>query len=272
MPGGDRELFLLLTRGDFRIDSETEFFERERMNLSGKVAVVTGGGSGIGLGIAKALAADGCKVVIAGRNEDKLKQAAESFPENQPLVIACDISDRDASQSLIERTTAEVGSIDFLVNSAGINIAKRKMADLDPVDFDKVMAVNTTGFFNILHAVLPGMRERKDGLIFNVSSVAGKRALPLAGAAYAASKFATTALGTEIGAEEAGNGIRITNIYPGEVNTPLLDDRPVEVPEEVKAKMVHPQDIGALVVSIAQLPAHVVVPELIIKPLYQEYL
>ncbi|MDF1811805.1 MAG: SDR family NAD(P)-dependent oxidoreductase [Verrucomicrobiales bacterium] len=242
------------------------------MNLSGKIAVVTGGGSGIGLGIAKALAAEGCRVVIAGRNGKKLEHAAATFPDNPPLVIACDISDRAAARELIEKTTAGLGPVDFLINSAGINIAKRKMIDLDPEDFDKVMAVNTTGFFNILHAVLPGMRERKDGLIFNVSSIAGKRALPLAGPAYAASKFATTALGTEIGTEEAENGIRITNIYPGEANTPLLDDRPVEVPADVKAKMVHPEDIGAMVVAIAQLPPHVVVPELIIKPLYQEYL
>ena len=96
--------------------------------------------------------------------------------------------------------------------------------------------------------------------------------MPLAGAAYAASKFAATALGTEIGAEEAGNGIRITNVYPGEVNTPLLDDRPEPVPDEKKAQMVHPEDIGAMVVAIAQLPKHVVVPEIIVKPLYQEFL
>ena len=242
------------------------------MNLSGKVALVTGGGSGIGLGIAKALAGEKCRVVIAGRNEDKLKKAAESFPENEPLVMGCDISDRAAATSLVKNTVTELGPIDFLVNSAGINVAKRLMVDLDPDDFDRIMAVNTTGFFNVLHAVLPGMRERSGGLVFNVSSIAGKRALPLAGPAYAASKFATTALGTEVGAEEAENGIRITNIYPGEVNTPLLDDRPVEVPADVKAKMVHPEDVGAMVVAIAKLPAHVVVPELIIKPLYQEYL
>ena len=242
------------------------------MNLSENVAVVTGGGSGIGLGIAKALSAEGCKLVIAGRNAEKLKEAAKSFAENQPVTVPCDISERDAALSLIEKTVSELGPVDFLVNSAGINVAKRKMVDLDPNDFDRIMQINSTGLFNVLHAVLPGMRERRDGLIVNVSSIAGKRALPLAGAAYAASKFAATALGTEVGAEEGDNGIRITNIYPGEVNTPLLDDRPVEVPAEVKAKMVHPEDIGSMVVAIARLPSHVVVPELIIKPLYQEYL
>lgn len=241
-------------------------------DLSDKIALVTGGGSGIGLGIALALAEERCRVVIAGRNAEKLESVVSLFGGNPPTTIACDISDREAGTRLIEEVTDQLGAIDILVNSAGINVAKRKMSDLDPEDFDRILAVNTTGFFNILHAVLPGMRKQQDGLIFNVSSVAGKRALPLAGAAYAASKFATTALGTGVGAEEAENGIRITNIYPGEVNTPLLEDRPVPVPDEVKAKMVHPEDIGCLVAAIAKLPQHVVVPELIIKPLYQEYL
>ncbi len=238
-------------------------------SLSGKIALVTGGGSGIGLGVAQALAAEGAKVIIAGRNAAKLEVAAATCGAE---VAACDISDRDASAAVVADIISRHGQIDLLVNSAGVNIAKRKMAELDPADFDKLIAINTTGFYNMLHHVLPGMRERGDGHIFNVSSIAGKRALPLAGAAYAASKFAATALGTEIGLEEAPNGIRITNVYPGEVNTPLLDDRPVPVPDDVKAKMVHPEDIGAMVVAVAQLPAHVSVPELIIKPLYQEYL
>ncbi len=238
------------------------------MNLSGKKVLVTGGGSGIGLGIAQSLVEAGCEVTITGRTEAKLAAAAETFGENKPAVRARDVADRDGISELIN----EIGPLDIVVNCAGVNIAQRRMEVLDPADFDKLIAVNCTGFFNVMHAVLPSMRERQDGIIFNVSSIAGKRALPLAGAAYAASKFAATALGTEVGAEEAPNGIRITNVYPGEVNTPLLDDRPVPVPDDVKAKMVHPEDIGMLVVAIAGLPAHVVVPEIIVKPLYQEYL
>lgn len=242
------------------------------ISLEGKNVVVTGGGSGIGLGIAESLSKAGANVVIAGRNEKKLEVASGTFESNPPLVRACDVADRSDVESLFQWATEELGQIDIVVNSAGVNIAKRRMEVLDPADFDKLIAVNCTGFFNVLHAVLPSMRQRQDGIVFNVSSIAGKRALPLAGAAYAASKFAATALGTEIGAEEAGNGIRITNVYPGEVNTPLLDDRPEPVPDEKKAKMVHPEDIGAMVVAIAQLPKHVVVPEIIVKPLYQEFL
>ena len=243
------------------------------VDLHGKSALVTGGGSGIGLGIALALAGEGCRVVICGRDEEKLKQAAAAWKGRPPILArACDVADRTAVGNLVDWFQREVGAMDIVAHAAGINVVRRKMAELDPADFDRVLAVNTTGLFNVLHAVLPGMRARRQGLIFNISSVAGKRALPLAGPAYAASKFAATALGTAVGLEERANGIRITNVYPGEVDTPLLDQRPAPVPAEKKAVMVHPDDIAACVIAIARLPEHVVVPELVIKPLYQEYL
>jgi len=234
---------------------------------------VTGGGSGIGLAISLALAGQGCRVVICGRNEEKLKQAAATHRGSPPILArTCDVADRGDVNDLLAWFHSEVGPLDIVAHAAGINVVRRKMVELDPADFDRILAVNTTGLFNVLHAVLPGMRARRQGLIFNISSVAGKRALPLAGPAYAASKFAATALGTAVGLEERANGIRITNIYPGEVATPLLDQRPVPVPAEKKAVMVHPEDIAACVITIAQLPQHVVVPELVITPTYQEYL
>jgi NADP-dependent 3-hydroxy acid dehydrogenase YdfG len=240
-------------------------------DLKNQVVLVTGGGSGIGLGIAVALADEGCRVVICGRGEQKLREAAGGRPDGTILAKPCDIADRDAVAALVAWVERELGPVDILVNSAGINIARRSMAELDPGDFDRIMAANTTGLFNVLHAVLPGMRRRQSGLVINISSIAGKRALRLAGPAYCASKFAATALGTAVGLEERAHGIRVTNIYPGEVETPILAQRPVPVPDERKAVMVHPEDIAACVVTIARLPAHVLVPELIITPLYQEY-
>jgi NADP-dependent 3-hydroxy acid dehydrogenase YdfG len=253
------------------------------MNLQNKTVLVTGGGSGIGQGIALALAREGCRTAICGRNPDKLLNVAAQF-EGHPgialhgvanpaiLTKACDVADRASVHELIAWFVREVGPPDIVVHAAGINVVRRKMAELDPADFDHVLAVNTTGLYNLLYAVLPEMRTRRQGIIFNISSVAGKRALPVAGPAYAASKFAATALGTLIGLEERANGIRITNIYPGEVDTPLLDLRPVAVPAEKKAVMVQPEDIAACVIAIASLPPHVVVPELVITPTYQEYL
>lgn len=233
-------------------------------SLNGKTAIVTGGGSGIGLGTAKALAQAGCQVTICGRNEEKLVEAAG---DNLGIHL-CDIADREQVLALI----SELGTPDIFVNAAGINVVKRKTYELSPNDFEKLMGINCTGFYNILHAILPAMRERKDGLIFSISSIAGKRAYPLAGMGYAASKFGVSGMASAVNAEEAENGIRITSIFPGEVNTPILDERPVKIPDEQKARMVHPEDIGTLIVAIAQLPKHVVVPELIITPTYQEYL
>ena len=115
------------------------------------------------------------------------------------------------------------------------------------------------------------MRARGDGLIINVSSVAGKRALAIGGIAYCASKFAMTALGTSVGNECAHEGVRVTNIYPGEVNTPILDNRPVPVSDERKTAMLQPEDFGELVVAIACLHPRAHVAEMVIKPTTQQY-
>ncbi len=237
------------------------------MDLSGKVVLVTGGAGGIGLGIAKAFAAEGCRVALAGTTEKNLIKAAESAETASPLLWRiCDITDRDQVAQLFQWLGDELGSADILVNSAGINVANRMMSNLDPAEFDRVMDVNTTGTFNCVHAALPAMREKGSGLIVNISSVAGKRAMLLAGLPYCVSKFATSALGTFLNQEECANGIRVTNIYPGETNTPILDKRPTPPSPEKRAKMLQPEDIAACVVTIARLPARVVVPELVITP------
>jgi NAD(P)-dependent dehydrogenase (short-subunit alcohol dehydrogenase family) len=242
------------------------------MDLKDKTALVTGGGSGIGLGIARALAREGCRVAITGRNARKLEEAAARF-DGRPAILAraCDVADRADVERLFAWLHEQFGPLDILVTSAGINVPKRRMADLVPADWDRVLAINATGTYNCMYAALPGMRKRRAGLIVNISSIAGKRALRLAGPAYVASKFAATGLGTAVGLEERANGIRVTNIYPGEVNTPILAQRPEPVPPEKLAQMVMPEDIAACVVTIAKLPDRVLVPELVITPLYQEY-
>jgi len=237
------------------------------MDLQGKVVLVVGGTSGIGLGIARALAAEGCKVAVASRSPERVQQAAAR--EDSPHALrgrVCDVTQRDQVAALFTWLAQEMGEIDILVNSAGINIAKRTMADVDPFDFDQVVAVNTTGTFNCIHAALPSMRKKGAGLIVNVLSMAGHRVVPLAGAPYCVSKFASSALGTFVNLEEAVNGIKVTNIYPGEANTPLLDQRPSPPPPEKRAQMLQPEDVAACVVMVAKLPARAVVPELVITP------
>ena len=105
-------------------------------------------------------------------------------------------------------------------------------------------------------------------MIVNICSVAGVRVMPMAGVPYCVSKFATGALGTFANLEEAANGIKVTNLYPGETNTPILDDRPSPPPPEKRARMLQPEDIAACVILVARLPARAVVPELVVTPPY----
>ncbi len=242
-------------------------------SLTGQIAVITGGGSGIGLGIARSLAAAGCRVAITGRNEDRLRRAAEGIAAREPVkTLPCDVTRRDEVERLFNTVSAQWGPVDILVNSAGANVRARRMAELAPEAWEQLVRINLDGVFHCMQAALTIMRPRGKGLIVNICSVAGKRALPLAGPGYCAAKFGVSALGLATAAEERGRGIRITTIYPGEVNTPILEQRPEPVPPERLAEMLQPDDLGALVAFLAQLPPRVIVPELVVVPAYQEYL
>ncbi len=242
------------------------------MKLQGKTAVVTGGGTGIGWGIAQALAREGCRVAIAGRRAEQLRAAAASWTQTPEILWQpVDVADRARVAALFQWVTETLGRLDILVNSAGINIADRSMAAMQPEQWDQVLAINATGAYNCLYYALPQMRARQEGLVINISSISGKRATALGGVAYCASKFAMTALGTSVGNECAAEGVRITNIYPGEVNTPILKHRPTPVSEERKTAMLQPDDFGDLVVAVACLHPRAHVAEIVLKPTVQEY-
>lgn len=240
--------------------------------LDGKVAVVTGGGTGIGAAVAVGLAQEGATVVISGRREEKLKDAAAKFTGEPAIQYkAADVGERDSATELFSWVKENLGPVDILVSSAGINVPKRSMADGSPEDWDKVLKVNATGAYNAMYAVLPDMRQKGDGVIVNISSVAGIRASVLGGVAYSASKFAMSALGLTVAEEERNHGIRITNIYPGEVETPILDNRPVPVSAEHRARILQPEDVAAAVLMVVKLPPRASVPELTIKPTSQSF-
>jgi NADP-dependent 3-hydroxy acid dehydrogenase YdfG len=234
--------------------------------LAGKSAVVVGGGTGIGQAIARGLAQAGVRVAIGGRRESALAETAQG---TNMLMHAIDVACRDSTNAFFQWATDQLGQIDMLINAAGVNIKKRSMADMSPEQWDQVVAINATGAYNCMHAVLPAMRARREGTIINVSSIAGKRAIALGGIAYSASKFAMTALGTCVANEVAPDGVRVTNLYPGEVNTPLLEQRPAPVDEAHKQRILQPEHVAELVLAILALPPAVHVPEVVIKPLSQ---
>ena len=240
--------------------------------LNNKVALITGGGSGVGHATARLFLEQGARVAIAGRDAAKLKKAAEALGEpNRVIAIATDVSDPAQVKNLVEQTAKQFGRVDILVNNAGTNLKARRMRELTIEAWNMLIRTNLDGAFYCIKAVLPQMLERKDGVIVNVNSISGKRPYPLAGAGYAAAKFGMHALAGCMANEELESGIRVSSIYPGEIDTPILEVRPTPVTAEQRAKILKPEDVASAILFVATLPPHVTVPELIIKPASQGY-
>ena len=160
------------------------------------------------------------------------------------------------------------GKLHGLFNNAGVGLGG--VLEVTPIDeIRKLMEVNVIGLLSVTRACIPMLRNNK-GRIVNIGSTSSLLAFPGA-SAYCASKFAMTALGTAVGLEERENNIHITNVYPGEVNTPILAERPVPPPPEKLAKMLLPEDIASMVVALTKLHPRALVNELVITPLYQGY-
>lgn len=238
------------------------------MKLKDQVVIVTGGGSGAGASIVASCVAEGAQVVAMGRDAAKLEAACAAAGEGV-YAEAGDVTDRDRVHEIIATTIERFGRIDILVNNAGVNIADRSLEKLTPEDWDLVMNVNATGAYNTVHEVLPHMRKQGGGLVVAVSSMAGMEPSVLGGVVYSAAKHAMSVLTKMIDLEEAKHGIRSCVISPGEINTPILDQRPVKVSDEHKARILQPEDIAAAVLFVATLPDRVVIPEMVIKPLGQ---
>jgi NADP-dependent 3-hydroxy acid dehydrogenase YdfG len=238
-----------------------------------KTAIVTGAGSGIGRAIAVTLAGMGLRVALLGRDREKLEQARAALEtaRESSLVVTCDIADRSAVKAGVEQITGKFESIDVVVCNAGINVRNRSLESLDPSDWDRMIATNLTGSFNVLHHVLPHMRRVQNGLVIQICSIAGMRASTLGGAGYSASKFGQAALGICLGREEGMRGIRSTVIYPGEVETPILDARPVPVGAERRAVILQPDDIAAAVRFLVELHPRAHVPELVMTPTVDDF-
>jgi NAD(P)-dependent dehydrogenase (short-subunit alcohol dehydrogenase family) len=243
------------------------------MQLEGKRAVVTGAGSGIGEAIALTFAREGAKVVAVGRTVEKLEKLKAQAGEAAERILphACDVGDLAQVRDMLAFADREMGGVDILVNNAGVNVPKRALKDLTPEDFDFMCRINLSGAFYCIHGVLPQMRERQDGVIINVSSVAGVRASELAGAGYSASKHGMSALSLSVHNEEGKNGIRACMICPGEVNTPILEKRAVVPDEARRQKMLQPEDLAHAALMVATLHPRAAVPELIVTPSNQPF-
>src|SRR5262245_48659869 len=240
----------------------------------GKVAWITGGGSGIGLAGAEELVKAGARVVISGRTEKTNKEAEAKLKKlGDAEAIQLEVSDKKAVNAVAADIEKRHGRIDILVTSAGTNIAgnARNFKNMSQQGWDEVVAINLNGLFYCCHAVIPGMRKRKDGLIINVSSWAGRYATSLTGPAYNATKRAVIAISESINMEECMHGIRATSLLPGEVATPIMRKRPVPPSAEEMARMAQAEDFGKAILFVATMPARSTVNELVIAPTWNRF-
>ena len=231
-----------------------------------KNAVVTGAGSGVGQATALALVKAGWRVALIGRRESALAETVALGDAARMLVCPCDIGDSSAVEAAGRRILAEFGEVEVLVNAAGTNAPKRALEVLSLPDFHDMMNANLNGAYYCVQAFLPGMRTRGSGTIVNVVSDAGKQASPKAGPAYVMSKFGLAGLTQSINAEERGRGVRACALFPGDIDTPLLNKRPVVPDAALREKMMRPEDVAECVLLCINLPSRVIIEEMIVRP------
>jgi len=236
--------------------------------LGGKIAWVAGGGSGIGQAGAVELAKSGATVIISGRRESALAETEALIKQAGGTAEAqgLDITDRDAVARAAAAILARHGRVDILVNCAGVNIPKRFFKDLATTEWDRVVDINLNGALYCTLAVLPLMRERRDGLVINIGSWFARYPGYVGGAAYNAAKQALTAMTHQLNLEEGLHGIRGCVIHPGETVTPMQRARPKPPSPEDQTKMLKMEDLGRVVRFVAESPAHVCLNEIVITP------
>lgn len=241
--------------------------------LTGKVAWVTGGGSGIGQAGALALAEAGATVVVSGRRADALAHTAERIAASggRCECVTADVADKGAVQRAAEHILAAHGRIDILVASAGMNVPKRFLRDVQPDDWDRVVQANLNGVAYCALAVLPAMRKQGGGVIINVGSWLGRWPSYPGGAAYNASKIAVVGLTHQINLEDGMHGVRACVVFPGEVNTPILKNRPIPPQGDEMARMLQPEDLGRTIRFVAEAPPHVCFNEIVVTPTWNRF-
>lgn len=237
-------------------------------NLGGKVAWITGAGTGIGEASALALAGAGAYVILSGRRRAPLDQvvqaivAAGGSAEAAPL----DVADAVATQAIADDIAARLGGVDIFFANAGLNIQNRTTRDLTAEAFDQVISINLNGVMYGILAVLPQMRPKGAGTIIINSSWAGRFPSGRTGSAYNAAKHAVVALSHTINMENGMDGVRCCVLMTGGVNTPIHQARATPPSADRLAALLQSEDIGSLILYIAEAPPHVCFNEIVVSP------
>lgn len=226
-------------------------------SLTGKIALVTGGGRGIGAAIARKLASLGAQVIVCGRSKGPIEQTAKRIGDNA-VAISCDVSDWQSVEALARRVRGDFGNLDILVNNAGIGSFSAPLHKLPLDEWEAVINTNLRGVFYTIKAfteLIPA-----GGHIVNISSLAGKNALPN-GAVYAASKWGLNGLSYSVAEELRGQGVRVSVVCPGSVDTELSPHA-----GKSKAKMLKPDDVAHVVAAIVTQAPQSFMSEVLLRP------
>ena len=236
--------------------------------LGGQVAIVTGAGTGIGRATALMLAAEGAAVVVAGRRQAPLDALVAEITRAGGRADArtTDVGNPDQAAALARWTIERHGRVDILINNAGSSSRVRNIRWVGREEWERVFAVNMTGVYALIQAVLPDMIARGGGTIVTVSSAAALRPGLLGGAPYSAAKAAVRNLMGHVHTVLRDKGIRATTILPAEVDTPILENRPLVPDARARATMMQPEDVAAAILLCVTLPPRTVVEEIVLSP------
>ncbi|HDG6076001.1 TPA: SDR family oxidoreductase [Staphylococcus aureus] len=227
--------------------------------LTDKVAVVTGAGSGIGEAIATLLHEEGVKVILAGRNKDKLQNVANQLAQDSVKVVPTDVTKKEEVDELIKIAQQTFGGLDIVINSAG-QMLSSKITDYQVDEWDSMIDVNIKGTLYTAQAALPTMLEQSSGHLINIASISGFE-VTKSSTIYSATKAAVHTITQGLERELAKTGVKVTSISPGMVDTAIT-----AAYNPTDRKKLEPQDIAEAVLYALTQPKHVNVNEITVRP------
>lgn len=234
-------------------------------SLDGKVALITGGGTGIGRSTAELMAARGAQVVVVGRRREPLDEVVAAIGP-AASAITTDMTDPAAVEQLAAAVLAKHVHVDIVVNNAGFSSQGRHPLRTTAEEFRAVVDVNALGPIVLTRELLPGMIARGGGDVVLVNSMAALNPSVFPGVPYSAAKAAARAYMQVLAQEMRGDGIRCIDVFPGEVDTPILDNRPLAPDADARATMMMPEDIAEVIVLAVSLPRRTTMLEVALRP------
>lgn len=238
------------------------------MDVHDKVCIITGAGSGIGSAAALALAAQGAKVALVGRTTSKVETVRDQIQAQggEAIAFGLDVADYQGVGQMTQQTLEAFGHIDVLINNAGHSSHHRRILTTPPHEIRAVIDSNLVGTIYCTQAVLPTMLHAQEGLIVNVASMAGVHTSYLGGMIYSAVKAAVIHFTRFLTFELTNTGVRASVLIPGEVDTPIMDNRPIPPTADDRTTMIGVNECVEALLTIVGLPQRSTISELIIKP------